>query len=99
MDEVMGSNKALQATATRCAFTFFMIKTVPELLAPLPVAAAELVLVRPMKTSLVGIVISLTTLHVRAQGSETIRLPGWCFPSGRWFLRAHRRRPCCSTSF
>ena len=27
-----------------------------------------------MKTSLIGIVISLTTLHVHAQGSETIRL-------------------------
>ena len=36
MDEVMGSNKALQATATRCAFTFFMIKTVPELFGPAP---------------------------------------------------------------
>ncbi len=28
---IIGSNQSLQPTATRCAFTFFMIKTVPEI--------------------------------------------------------------------
>ena len=38
-----------------------------------------------MKTSLVGIVISLTTLHVHAQGSETIRLRDGASQAGDGF--------------
>jgi hypothetical protein len=40
--EPIRSNKSLRPTATRCTFTFFMIKTVQRLSASLPVAATEL---------------------------------------------------------
>jgi len=40
------SNQALQPTATRWTSTFFMIETVQEISVSLPVAAAELDLVK-----------------------------------------------------
>ncbi len=33
---IAGSNKALQPTATRCTFTFFMIKIVQEIISLAP---------------------------------------------------------------